>query len=166
MNTPAFPPHSASWRSFSQKPFGRLFRLFIGRIFHGDSDSELSFSMGVLLALLPLPGGFYAVLLFEQYSTLLQWMRREHILSPITAALSQEYFFIVLSMAVTGVIAVWRWDSIFPDRRDYVNLAALPLRTRTIFVANLAAILGVALVLAVDLNLASACFFHWLLAHR
>jgi hypothetical protein len=115
--------------------------------------------MGLLLALLPVPGGFYAVFLLEKYSTLLQWMRGEHIARPITAAMPEEYFFIVLSMAVTGVIAAWRWDSIFPDRRDYVNLVPLPLNSRTIFFANLAAVMGVALLLALDLNAASAVLF-------
>jgi len=149
----------ANLQSLSESPFGRLLRLFVGRIFHGDSDSELTFSMGLLLALLPVPGGFYAVFLFEKYSTLLQWMRGERVTSPIAAAMPEQYFFIVLSMAVTGVIAVWRWDSIFPDRRDYVNLVPLPLRSRTIFLANFSALLLVALILAVDLNAASALLF-------
>src|SRR5438045_4930401 len=151
MNAPAPRLLSVNWGSFWERPFFRLLHLFLGRIFHGDGDSQLTFGMGLLLALLPLPGGFYAVLLFEQYSSLLQWMRSEHVTSPMTAALPEQYFFIVLSMAVTGVIAVWRWDSIFPDGRDYVNLAVLPLHTRTIFVANLTAILGVAFILAIDL---------------
>src|SRR5215471_9692970 len=135
-----------------EKPFCRLLRLFVGGIFHGDSDSELTFSMGLVLALLPVPGSFYSVFLFEKYSTLLQWMRGERVTSPMAAAMPEQYFFIVLSMAVTGVIAVWRWDSIFPDRRDYVNLVPLPLRSRTIFLANFSALLLVALILAVDLN--------------
>ena len=42
-------------------------------------------------------------------------------------------------MTVTGAIAVWRWDAIFPDRRDYMNMAHLPVATRTIFFANLLA---------------------------
>jgi hypothetical protein len=157
MSTLAVRPDKA--RSFAEKPFGRLLRLFIGRIFHGDNDSELTFSMGLLLALLPIPGGFYAVFLFEKYSTLLQWMRGEHIASPIIAAMPEEYFFIVLSMAVTGVIAVWRWDSIFPDRRDYMNLVPLPVKSRTIFLANLTAVFAVAIGLAIDLNAASALLF-------
>ena len=62
-------------------------------------------------------------------------------------------------MVVTGVVAVWRWDSIFPDRRDYANLAPLPISLRSIFLANLAAILLLALLLAVDVNAASAVLF-------
>ena len=150
------------WRSQSEEPFLRLVRLFLGRILHGNSDSdegELSFSAGLMLALLPLPGGFYAVFLFEKYSTLRLWMRGERLTDPLTATLSEEYFFIVLSMVVTGVLAVWRWESIFPDRRDYQNLVPLPLATAKIFLANMAAVSLLALVVGVDVNLGSALLF-------
>ena len=145
-----------------EKPFLRLIHLFLGRILHGSSDSdegELSFSAGLILALLPLPGGFYAVFLFEKYSTLRLWMRGERLTDPLSATFPEEYFFIVLSMVVTGVLAVWRWDSIFPDRRDYQNLVPLPLATAKIFLANMAAVSLLALVVGVDVNLGSALLF-------
>ncbi|MBV9181367.1 MAG: hypothetical protein JO356_08640, partial [Acidobacteria bacterium] len=78
---------------------------------------------------------------------------------PLAAALPEEYFFIVLSMVVTGAIAVWRWERIFPDRRDYVNLVPLPIATAKIFLANLVAVILLALILGVDLNLGSALLF-------
>jgi hypothetical protein len=151
-----------SWNLHSQQPFIRLARLFVERIFHGSGGSgegELDFSMGLVLSLLILPGGFYSIFLLEKYSTLLQWMSGQHGLDPLAAALPDEYFFIVLSMAVTGFVAVWRWDSIFPDPRDYSNLVPPPVSTRTIFLANLAAIVFLALVLAVDVNVASGLLF-------
>ncbi len=70
-----------------------------------------------------------------------------------------EYFFIVLSMVVTGAVAVWRWDSIFSDRRDYMNLVPLPISARVIFLANLTTILCLAGVLALDVNVASALLY-------
>ncbi len=146
----------------SQKPFIRLVRLFTGRIFHGIGESgegELGASMGVVLSLLPLPGAFYSIFLFDKYGTFFQWLRGAHGMDLLTAAMPDEYFFIVFSMVVTGVVAVWRWDSIFPDRRDYANLVPLPIATRNIFFANLVAILLVTLVLAVDVNAASALLF-------
>jgi len=115
--------------------------------------------MGLLLSLLPLPGGFYSIFLFEKYSTLLQWMQGRSDVDPLAAALSDEYFFIVFSMVVTGVVAVWRWEDIFPDRRDYANLVPLPISMRHIFFANLLAILLLTLVLALDVNVASALLF-------
>jgi hypothetical protein len=149
------------WDEYSHKPFPRLVRLFVGRVFHGsgESEGELDLSMGLVLSLLALPGGFYSIFLLDKYSTLLQWMHGQHNFDPLAAALPDEYFFIVLSMTVTGVVAVWRWDSIFPDRRDYANLVPLPIAMRGIFLANLAAILFLALVLAFDVNAVSAILF-------
>jgi hypothetical protein len=98
-----------SWDIQSQKPFFTLVRLFIGRVFHGTGESgqgELDLSMGLVLSLLPLPGAFYSIFLFEKYSTLLQWMQGRSDVDPLSAALPDEYFFIVFSMAVTGIVAV------------------------------------------------------------
>ncbi len=145
-----------------QRPFTLLVRLFAGRIFHGGGDAssgELDVGLGVVLALLALPGGFYAILLFEKYSTLLLWMRGQQNFDPLAATVPDEYFFIVLSMFVTGAAAVWRWDSIFPDRRDYANLVPLPISTRLIFFANFSAILLLALLLAVVANALSAVIY-------
>jgi len=140
----------------------RLVRLFTGRTFHGSGESdegELGTSMGVILSLLPLPGAFYSIFLFDKYGTFFQWLRGAGGMDLLTAALPDEYFFIVFSMVMTGVVAVWRWDSIFPDRRDYANLVALPIAMRNIFLANLVAILVVTVVLAVDVNAASVLLF-------
>ena len=150
------------WEIFRQRPFARLVRLFAARIFHGggDDDSEgLDLSIGLVLTLLALPGGFVSVLLFEKYGSLLQWMRGVIDFNPLAAALPDEYFFIVLSMVVTGAVAVWRWDSIFPDRRDYFNLVPLPIPTRSIFFANLIAMLYLVALLAIDVNAASSVLF-------
>jgi hypothetical protein len=149
------------WEAQAQRPFFRLVRLFADRIFHGGGESEddLDFSLGLVLSLLALPGGFYSIFLFDKYGSLLQWIRGQRNFDPLAAALPDEYFFIILSMAVTGAVAVWRWDSIFPDRRDYANLVPLPISTRLIFLANLAAIVLLTLLLAVDVNLASAVLF-------
>ncbi len=120
---------------------------------------EVDLSLGLVLSLLALPGALYSALLFEKYSTLLLWMRGQQNFDPVAATVQDEYFFVVLSMVVTGAVAVWRWDSIFPDRRDYMNLVPLPISTKVIFLANLTAILGLAGVLAIDVNAASALLY-------
>jgi hypothetical protein len=106
------------------------------RIFRQQSDEELNISMGLLLVLLAIPGGFASVLLFDKYGSFLQWLRGQAKFDPLAAAMPDEYFFIVLSMVVTGGVALWWWDSIFPDRRDFVNLVPLPIATSRIFLAN------------------------------
>jgi hypothetical protein len=149
------------WQAKAQRPFFRLAALFLDRIFHGGGGTgdDLDFSLGMILSLLALPGGFYSIFLFNKYGSLFQWLRGQTKFDPLAAALPDEYFFIVLSMVVTGTVAVWRWDAIFPDRRDYANLVPLPISTRLIFFANLAAIVSLTLLLAFDVNAASAVLF-------
>ena len=106
-----------------------------------------------------MPGGFVSILLLNKYGTFLQWLRGQTNVDPLLVALPDEYFFIVLSMTVTGAVAVWRWDAIFPDRRDYMNLVSLPISTRTIFFANLVAVLFLVGLIAVDVNAASCILF-------
>jgi hypothetical protein len=150
------------WDEYRKRPFWCMVQLFVARIFRGggDSDSDgLDLGVGLVLTLLALPGGFISILLFEKYGTLLQWMRGATNIDPFASAIPDEYFFITLSMAVTGAAAVWRWDAIFPDRRDYMNLVPLPITTRTIFFANLVAVLFLVGLIAVDVNAASSVLF-------
>src|SRR5579863_7311604 len=150
------------WDYHRQRPFGRLVQIFVERIFRGggDADTEgLDLGIGLVLTLLAMPGGFVSLLLFDKYGSLLQWLRGQSNVDPLLIAFPDEYFFIVLSMTVTGAVAVWRWDAIFPDRRDYINLVPLPISTRTIFFANLVAVLFLVSLIAVDVNAASCVLF-------
>ena len=105
---------------------------------HGGGESgELDFGIGAMLALLAVPGAFASV----------------------AASRSDEYFFIVLAMVATGAVAVWKWDALIPDRRDYLNLAPLPIPAKHILYANLAALLLVAAALGFDVNAASSVLF-------
>jgi hypothetical protein len=152
----------AAWEPYSRRPFPTLLRVFTGRVFHGGGDagaSEMDVGLGVILILLAMPGVLVCLLLFEKYSTLLRWMRGEGVFDPFTATIPDEYFFIVLSMVVTGAAAIWRWDALFLDRRDYTNIVPLPISLLRIFLANLAAILLLALVLTLDVNAASLVLF-------
>ena len=150
------------WEYQREQPFGRLVNLFVERIFRGggDTDAEgLDLGVGLVLTFLAMPGGFVSVFLFDKYGSLLQWLRGLGNVDPLQIAFSDEYFFIVLSMTVTGAVAVWRWDAIFPDRRDYMNLAHLPISSRTIFLANLTAVLFLLVLVAIDVNAASCVLF-------
>ena len=149
------------WEEQRQRRFWRMVQLFVARIFRGggDSDSEgLDLGIGLVLTLLALPGGFVSLFLLDKYGTFLQWLRGTTV-DPLLVVLPDEYFFIVLSMTVTGAVAVWRWDAIFPDRRDYMNLVPLPISTRTIFLANLVAVLFLVGLIAFDVNAASCILF-------
>jgi len=150
------------WEYYRERPFGRMVRLFGERIFRGggDSDTEgLDLGIGLVLTMLAMPGGFVSILLFDKYGSLLQWLRGQTNVDTLLIAFPDEYFFIVLSMTVTGAVAVWRWDAIFPDHRDYINLVPLPISTRTIFLANLVAVLFLVGLVALDVNAASCILF-------
>jgi hypothetical protein len=80
-------------------------------------------------------------------------------LGPLVISLPDKYFFIVFSMVVTGLVTVIKWDRILPGRQDYANLAPLPLPSRNILFANLAAIVLLASIFAIDVNAASSVLF-------
>jgi hypothetical protein len=155
------------WDRYRQRPFWRLVELFTARIFRGggDADAEgLDLGIGLVLTLLAMPGGFVSLLLLDKYASFLQWLRGMTNVDPLSVSFPDEYFFIVLSMTVTGAIAVWRWDAIFPDRRDYINLVPLPISTRTIFSANLVAVLFLVGLIAIDVNVVSCILFPMVVA--
>jgi hypothetical protein len=150
------------WADYRQRPFWRMVEVFTARVFRGggDADTEgLDLGVGLVLTMLAMPGGFVSLFLLNKYGTFLQWLRGNTDVDPLLIALPDEYFFIVLSMTVTGAVAVWRWETIFPDRRDYMNLIPLPISTRTIFFANLVAVLFLVALIAFDVNAVSCILF-------
>lgn len=155
------PSLAAKWKAYAGTPVPLLVRLFMNRILHGNNggEDELNLSLGLVLILLAIPGGFISLFLFDKYGSLLRWLRGQQKLDVLVAAMPDEYFFIVLSMTVTGVVALWWWDSIFPDRRDFENLVPLPIPTSRIFLANAVALLLLAGLFTVDVNAASSILF-------
>jgi len=127
----------------------------------GDSSGEdgIDFGMGILLGLLALPGVFTSLFLADKYGSLFQVLRGDVDFDPYVASLPDDYFFIALSMVVTASVAVWKWDSLLPDRRDYANLAPLPIPSHRFLIANLLALLFLTVVLSVDVNAASTVLF-------
>ncbi|HEV2205464.1 MAG TPA: hypothetical protein VGR36_02925 [Candidatus Acidoferrales bacterium] len=149
-------------RQRSRKPFARLVRHCIDRVMHGGGEAgpgELDFGIGALLAVLAAPGAFVSVFMVWKYGPLFQFLHGVSHFNAYAASLPDEYFFIVLAMVVTGAVAVWKWDALIPDRRDYVNLAPLPIPSKHILYANMTALLLLAAVLALDVNAVSAVLF-------
>lgn len=125
-------------RERAGKPFTRLVGHSIERVMHGGHESgELDFGIGAMLVLLAVPGAF----------------------ASFAASPADEYFFIVLAMVATGAVAIWKWDALIPDRRDYANLVPLPIPAKHILYANLVALLLLAAALGLDVNAASSVLF-------
>ena len=152
----------AAWETQSRRPLP-LFCASSSAVFSTVAELpaqvEMNIALGVILILLALPGTLVSLLLFEKYGSLIRWMRGDGVFDPFTATIPDEYFFIVLSMVVTGAAAVWRWDALFLDRRDYSNIVPLPVSLRRIFLGNLVAILLLVAALTIDVNAASFLLF-------
>ncbi len=54
------------------------------------------------------------------------------------AAMAGALANLTLFLAITGILALLAWQSLFPSRRDYLALAGLPVRSRQIFLARFA----------------------------
>ncbi len=147
------------WARLLERPFWRLVAHFGMKLFSGNGEGGLELGAGTVLALLAAPGAFVSILLLDKYSGLLRFFRGNHNFDPYAASVPDQYFFLTFSMAITGIVTVLKWDSIFPDRRDYINLAPLPIATRRIFLANVTAIVLIAVAFAVDVNAVSSLFF-------
>lgn len=58
----------------------------------------------------------------------------------LVAAWGDEEFLISTTLAIAGLFTVLAWNAALPSRRDCFVLGLLPVRTRTIFAANMAAL--------------------------
>jgi hypothetical protein len=150
------------WKDYSERPSLLLSRLFAGRMFKGGGElgaDELDLGLGVVLIFLAMPGTLVSLLMFEKYGSLIRFLRGDGTFDPYIATIPDEYFFIVLSMSVSCAVALWRWNSIFPDRRDYANFVHLPVSLANIFLANLFAIFALTALLTIVVNVSSVVLF-------
>jgi len=75
----------------------------------------------------------------------------------------QEHSLIATTMLVVGLFAVLSWDSTFPNRRDVLVLAPLPIRARTLFLAKVAALATALSLTVVALNICTGVTWPFLL---
>jgi hypothetical protein len=125
--------------------FRILFREFLLRIVDIDilpSPGDALKLMGQIAALLAAFNALFAMSVrrFAEMEGPLE--------KTLSAAWGLESFLIATTMLVTGLLGVMAWDNAFPDRRDVLVLAPLPVASRTILFAKLAA-LGCAFAVAV-----------------
>src|SRR5258708_6701365 len=131
-------------------------------MFHGGGElgaDELDLGMGVVLIFFAMPGTLVSLLMLEKYGSLIRFLRGDGPFDPYIATIPDEYFFIVLSMSVSCAVALWRWNSIFPDRRDYANFVHLPVSLTSVFLANLFAIFALTALLTIVVNVSSFVLF-------
>jgi CubicO group peptidase (beta-lactamase class C family) len=130
-----------------------LYRQFLFRVF--DLEVLSAHAQGDANKLL---GQFAALLVFVSVSITLGAMLFSEPSAPwmdprdcgLVLAMVAQHFLIATTMLVVGLFAVLSWDATFPDRRDVLVLAPLPVRARTMFLAKVGAVgtsLGLTIVL-------------------
>jgi hypothetical protein len=78
---------------------------------------------------------------------------------------TMEHRLIATTMLVVGLFAVLSWDATFPDRRDVMVLAPLPVRAQTLFLAKVAAYGTLLSLCALTLNVVSGITWPLVFAH-
>jgi hypothetical protein len=153
---------SKRWQRFSRRPFPHLVLHFFERFFDSEligETGEGSLSITAALALLAVPGMLMPLFLFDKYSSLLAYFRRQRRPDVLIACIPDQYLFVSFAMTVTGIVAVLKWDSLFPDRRDFLNLAILPVSLLRILYAKVLALVVLLLVFVLDINGISSITF-------
>jgi hypothetical protein len=141
--------------TFSERrlQFGELRRLFFGRFLDNDLiaiDGDTRGTLIGILSLLIAPGVFLPFLEWIQFSsaplTYLPFALRD------LAAVPDKTLHIAISMTVIGLLAVFEWDAMLPDRRDIAVLRPMPVGVGTLFAAKISALFQfwVVFTLAVD----------------
>ncbi len=102
-----------------------------------------------ILASLVFPGVAGCLLLCPKYAFLKYWRPPNEFQQ---AVIADKIFFLSLSMILLGFIAVYEWETLLPDRKDYLILTHLPIRIRTIFSAKLTALAMFLLTFIVAVN--------------
>ncbi len=136
--------------------FRVLFRTFLKGLFENDLVPEtvdLRQSALWLAAVFMIPPAVFALFLSLSYGS---WMTDQEL---ALRSVPQKLYFIGYSMAAVGFVTVLVWDKLFPDRRDATMVGSLPIRTRTIVFARLAALVAVVVGFAMVVNLPGTVLF-------
>jgi hypothetical protein len=149
-------------RNPGPQPWLILTRHFLQKYFEPDveaSAGELRTGIAAVLGLSATPGLILCALLFEKYSSLVGWLKGILQIERDLTSLPDKYVFLTMAFTVSGLVSVLKWDSLFPDRKDYMILAVLPLRARTIFAAKVLALVLFVSSFSVAVNIMGALFF-------
>ena len=154
------------WFRETHGPTFELFRHFLLRFF----DSDLVTSPGqTALALIGSSTMFLTWFPFftgpfkDKYARLSALASPE----PYRLALRADHLWlVVMLMSAIGLLTALKWQSLFPSLADYRVIGPMPVRTRQIFAAKLAALLVVATGAVIVLNLLPGAGFPALAAGR
>ena len=145
-----------------RRQFRVLYRGFLLRFLDIEllsANGDITGLLSQIAALLAAMSFVLMVLKVPQYFFATKRLTYSEIL---IAGWTDQEFMISTTMAVVGLFTVLMWDSLFPDRRDCLVLAPLPVRMRTIFAAKVTAMAAALGLTLVSVNAFSGVFYPFL----
>lgn len=138
-----------AWLEETHSTGFELRRHFILRFFDSEfvsSPGQWRVVMGGAIGILASLILVFAQAYFHKYAEL----NKLEDLEPYRLALLADLlFFATLAMVMLGLFTTLQWPALFPGLRDYLALAALPVRMREVFMAKFAALLVIAAVVTI-----------------
>ncbi len=140
-----------------------VFRVLVRHFFNRLFDTELVAAGGSLvesavtvLSLLWASGVAVAYVTVNKH-----WFMSSRTPDSIRQAVTwgDREFLISMSMAIIGAVAIFCWESVFPDRRDCLILSGLPVKPSLIMGAKLTTLAGTFLAATVMTNFVTTFFF-------
>ncbi len=144
-------PLSAQQRALLVGHFLR--RFFVSE--QGPRPIETQVTLIQVLGLVASPGIVIMYQLFKKYAL----MPPQSVSAAHLASLNERCLFLYFSMVVIGFVAVLEWNSMFPDRRDYLILGPMPIKEGTLFVAKAASLCILLLLFSVFANAVPAVLY-------
>jgi hypothetical protein len=135
-----------------KSPFQLLLKLFRDRFLENDTVSP---GGGFQTNICQVLGLLATVGMFVGYYVMPQFMVRSLRPAPPQTDWALEtlrLFFPAYSFGVAGLAAVFHWDMLFPDRRDFLILAPFPIRLRELIAAKFLALIFFLLLMAAAVN--------------
>ncbi len=116
----------------SSGTLGQLTVHFFRRFFDNDTlqvEGDTTTTVTRALSMVAMPGLLVAFFLQNQYP------KRD-----MAGRWDDEYFFVLLTFVVMGVVTVFEWEMLFPDRSDFLVLTPLPLGQGRVMAAKAGAL--------------------------
>lgn len=143
-------------KAYPRSQFEVLFRVFLLRVI----DLEALSTDGSAVKLL---GQFGAVFAGISFLFVLPLILTSGALAE-TDVWTMAHLLIATTFTAVGLATILAWDSLLPERRDVLILGPLPVRTRTLFFAKLAAVAALPALVIGSLNVFTGLSWPFLFA--
>jgi len=102
--------------------FSYLVEHFFRRFFDNDTvsaEGDTQTSVVRAISIVAVPGLMFAFWLQNQYPWRGLW-----------GSIEDQYFYVMFSVVVMGMVAIFEWEMLFPDRLDFLILSPMSIRPR------------------------------------